>query len=178
MLALVVVCIIATASFINIFATQGVKLNRKNKTINVGQTFNLKVRGKKVKKIVYKSSNNKVASVSKKGKVKANREGNATITVTISFKNKKKVTKLKCKVKVVSKKKTNVNNKKETPTSKAVEVTTSKNAEEIATKEIETNEIFTRETIEETISVETQPEMKHENRETTGDFVLPELSIK
>lgn len=117
------VCIIATASFINIFATQGVKLNRKNKTINVGQTFNLKVRGKKVKKIVYKSSNNKVASVSKKGKVKAN-------------------------------------------------------AEEIATKEIETNEISTRETVEETISVETQPEMKHENRETTGDFVLPELSIK
>ena len=122
-MALVVVCIIATASFINIFATQGVKLNRKNKTINVGQTFNLKVRGKKVKKIVYKSSNNKVASVSKKGKVKAN-------------------------------------------------------AEEIATKEIETNEITTRETVGETISVETQPEMKHENRETTGDFVLPELSIK
>jgi len=43
-----------------------------------------------VKSISYQSSNKKVASVSKKGTIKTNRKGTATVRVTVSLNNGKK----------------------------------------------------------------------------------------
>ena len=60
----------------------------------------MKVKGKKIKKKTFKSTNNKVATVSKKGVVTAKAAGTCKIKVTVKLKNKKKK-KLTCKVKVV-----------------------------------------------------------------------------
>lgn len=68
-------------------------------TIKVGQTLTLKVRGVKMKKIKWKSSNKKIATVSKKGKVKGLKAGKVVITAKSGKKS------LKCKV-VVKKKTT------------------------------------------------------------------------
>lgn len=68
-------------------------------TLKKGKTFTLKtkvtVKGNASKKVAYKTSNSKVATVSSKGKITARRKGKATITV-YSTANKKKV----CKIKV------------------------------------------------------------------------------
>ena len=69
------------------------KLNAKKKTLKKGKTFKLKITGK-VGKAKFSSSNKKIATVSKKGKIKAKKKGNATITV------KTNGIKLKCKIKV------------------------------------------------------------------------------
>ncbi len=68
-------------------------------TIKVGQTLTLKVRGVKMKKIKWKSSNKKIVTVSKKGKVKGLKAGKVVITAKSGKKS------LKCKV-VVKKKTT------------------------------------------------------------------------
>ena len=59
-----------------------------------GKTFTLKVKNAGGKKVTWKSSNKKVASISKKGIVVAKKAGTATITAKIGSK------KLTCKVKV------------------------------------------------------------------------------
>ncbi len=70
-----------------------VKINKKKATLYVGDTLQLKVTG--TKKTVKWSSNKKsVATVSKKGKVKAKNEGTATITAKVGNK------KLTCKITV------------------------------------------------------------------------------
>ena len=75
-------------------ATKKVKMSKAKATITVGKTVKLKVSGGKSKsKVAWKSSNKKVATVSK-GKVKGIKEGKVTITAT---KDKKKV---KCVVTV------------------------------------------------------------------------------
>ena len=70
-----------------------VKLNKKSLTLTVGKTYKLKVKGTK-KKVKWSSSNKKVASVNKKGKVTAKKAGKVTITAKIGKK------KYKCKVTV------------------------------------------------------------------------------
>lgn len=79
-----------------------VKLNITKKKISVGSSFQLKVKGKVSRKTVvtWKSSNKKIAVVSKKGKVTGKRAGKAQITVTVGGNNKKAV----CKVTVQKKK--------------------------------------------------------------------------
>ena len=72
---------------------KNIKLNKKKKTLKIGKSFKLKVKKGLVGKAKYKSSNKRVAKVTKKGKVKAVGYGNATITVKANGK------KLKCKVK-------------------------------------------------------------------------------
>ena len=68
---------------------------RKNKvTLKKGKTLKLKVKTNK-KKVTFKSSNKKVATVSKAGKIKAKKKGKATITV--------KAGKKKVKIKVTVK---------------------------------------------------------------------------
>ena len=66
-------------------APKKIKLNAKKKTLKKGRTFQIKVKrlpkGSVSNKITYKSSNKKVAAVSKAGKVKAVKKGKATITV-------------------------------------------------------------------------------------------------
>ena len=72
---------------------KNIKLNKKKKKLKIGKSFKLKVKKGLVGKAKYKSSNKRVAKVTKKGKVKAVGYGNATITVKANGK------KLKCKVK-------------------------------------------------------------------------------
>ena len=78
------------------------KLNAKKITITKGEKYKLKVIGKKIKKKTFKSTNKKVATVSKKGVVTAVNVGSCKIKVVIKLKNKKKK-KLTCKVTVVKK---------------------------------------------------------------------------
>lgn len=78
-----------------------VKFTKKTVKLKVSKTYKLKIKyakGDSVKK--WKSSNKRIATVSKKGKVKAIRKGTAKITVVM--KSGKKAT---CKIKVSRKKK-------------------------------------------------------------------------
>lgn len=87
-------------------AKSKVKLNITKATLSIGGSINLKLLNNK-KKVTWKSSNKKVASVTKKGKVKAKKKGKASIVAKVG---KKKYT---CKVTVgsVSKKSTKKNTK-------------------------------------------------------------------
>ncbi len=70
--------------------TKKIKLNRKKLILKKGKTFKLKVTltPKDSKdKIVYRTSNRKIATVSKTGKIKAKKKGKVKITV-ISGKKK------------------------------------------------------------------------------------------
>ena len=78
-----------------------VKFTKKTVKLKVSKTYKLKIKyakGDSVKK--WKSSNKKIATVSKKGKVKAKRKGTAKITVIM-----KSGKKTACKIKVSRKKK-------------------------------------------------------------------------
>lgn len=81
-----------------------IKINTKKKTLKVKQSYTLKISGTK-KKVKWTSSNNKVATVSSKGKVTAKKKGTATITATVGNK------KYTCKITVTN------------PTSKTVYIT-------------------------------------------------------
>lgn len=77
----------------NVNAAKKAKLSKTKVTMQVGKTVQLKVKNNK-KRVKWSSSNKKVATVSKKGKVKAVSSGNARIIAKISKK------KLVCKVNV------------------------------------------------------------------------------
>ena len=70
----------------SVFAAKTVKLNRTKATIYVGKKVQLKLINNK-KKIKWSTSNKKIATVSKKGKVKGIKSGKATIIAKIG-KNK------------------------------------------------------------------------------------------
>ena len=70
-----------------------VRLNKKSASVTVGKTVKLKVSGTR-KKVKWSSSNSKIATVNKKGIVKARKAGNVKIVAKIG---KKKLT---CKVQV------------------------------------------------------------------------------
>ncbi len=72
------------------------KISKKSITLEVGETYALKISGTK-QKVKWKTSNNSVASVSSKGKITARKAGNATITATVGSK------KYTCKVTVKAK---------------------------------------------------------------------------
>ena len=88
---------------INANASSKVKLNKTNLTLEVGKTATLKLTGSTVKK--WSSSDKKVVSVSTKGKVKAKKEGTATINAKAT--NGKTY---KCKVTVKEKEVEKINN--------------------------------------------------------------------
>ena len=98
--------------------TKKIVLNKKKVTLEVGQTFKVKVKKvkpkKASKKVTFKSSKKAVATVSKKGVITAKSAGKATITVT-SKKNKK--AKAKVKVTVTNKSSDNGTNATPTPSS-------------------------------------------------------------
>ena len=85
-------------------AKSKVKLNITKATLSIGGSINLKLLNNK-KKVTWKSSNKKVASVTKKGKVKAKKKGKASIVAKVG---KKKYT---CKVTVGSASKKNISKK-------------------------------------------------------------------
>ncbi|MCH5252654.1 MAG: Ig-like domain-containing protein [Lachnospiraceae bacterium] len=74
-------------------AKAAVKLNITKKTLYVGNSYQLKVKGTS-KKVTWKSSKKSVATVSKKGVIQAQASGKATITAKVSGK------KLRCKITV------------------------------------------------------------------------------
>ena len=90
-------------------AKSKVKLNITKATLSIGGSINLKLLNNK-KKVTWKSSNKKVASVTKKGKVKAKKKGKASIVARVG---KKKYT---CKVTVGKVSKKNTRNVKKTAT--------------------------------------------------------------
>ena len=70
--------------------TRKIKLNRRKLTLKKGKSFRLKVTltpADSQDKITYKTSNKKIATVSKTGKIKAKKKGKVKITV-ISGKKK------------------------------------------------------------------------------------------
>ena len=77
-----------------------IKLNKKKLTLTIGKSYQLKISGINKKKITWKSSNKKIATVSKFGKVKAIKKGTAKITAKI---NSQKYT---CKVTIKKPKQT------------------------------------------------------------------------
>lgn len=85
------------------------KLNKNSVTLAVGDSQKLKVRNlPENAKISWKSSKESIASVSKKGKVKAKKSGNTTIKCKVTYGGKKSKTKiLKCKINVTEKKENN-----------------------------------------------------------------------
>lgn len=92
----VALCFVLIIQSANINAATKVKINKTKASIYVGKTVQLKISGTK-KKVTWKSSNKKVATVTSKGKVKGLKKGTAKITATVS---KKKYT---CKVTVKNK---------------------------------------------------------------------------
>ncbi len=69
------------------------KATKKTYTLDVGKSKNLKVTvspKKAMKSIRYKSSNLKIVSVSKKGKITAKKKGTAKIQITVTGKDRKK----------------------------------------------------------------------------------------
>lgn len=58
----------------SVFAAKKIKLNKTRATVYVGKTVQLKVNNKK--KVKWSTSNKKVATVSKKGKVTGKKAGN------------------------------------------------------------------------------------------------------
>ena len=74
-------------------AASSIKINKKKKTLRVGDKYTLKITGTS-KKVKWTSSNKKVATVNSKGKVKAKKKGTATITAKVGGK------KYKCKITV------------------------------------------------------------------------------
>ena len=89
----VALCLMLIIQSASINAATKVKINKKTASIYVGETVQLNIKGTK-KKVKWKSSNKKVATVTSKGKVKGIKKGTAKITATVS---KKKYT---CKVTV------------------------------------------------------------------------------
>lgn len=82
-------------------SVKSLKISAKSKSLKVGKSYKLKAtispKNATNKKVTYQSSNKKVATVSKSGKITAKKKGKATITVT--SKSNPKV-KAKCKVTV------------------------------------------------------------------------------
>lgn len=93
---LTVILAVSLVNGISANAASKARLNRKKITIRVGKTYKLKVKNNK-KKVKWKTSNKKIASVSKKGKVKGKKPGKAIITAKIGKK------KYKCRVTVKGK---------------------------------------------------------------------------
>lgn len=119
-LILVLALCLSTFSNTNVDAKGKVKLNKKKITLTIGSKYKLKLKNYK-KKVRWKSSNKKVASVSKKGKVTAKKKGTAKIT---AIAGKKKYV---CKV-IVKKSKRSSNNPSTVVPSTAPAVTSATHA--------------------------------------------------
>ena len=75
--------IITPVTNVTVAEAAAIKLNKKKKTLNVGKSFKLKVKGTS-EKTTFTSSDETVAKVDKKGKVTAVSVGKATITANVA----------------------------------------------------------------------------------------------
>ena len=108
------------------------KLSSKKIVLQVGKTKKLKVKNKPAGvKVVWKSSKKKVATVSKKGKVKAKKPGKTTITAKVGKK------KYKCKVIVKRKNSIKVTKPSDNNNSVINQVTTKSEPSQIVTTKAE-----------------------------------------
>lgn len=76
-------CVLALSAFISNQSDAGsttLNLTSDSYTLSQGKTLQLKINGVKAKKVKWKSSNKKIATVSKNGTVKAVKSGKATIS--------------------------------------------------------------------------------------------------
>ncbi len=90
-LVLLLAMVIAAILPVTASAASTVRLNRKKVTLTVGKTARLKVTGTR-RTVKWSSSDKKVATVSKKGKLTGKKKGSAVITARVGNK------KLKCRV--------------------------------------------------------------------------------
>lgn len=104
-LFIALIFVFVLTSTLPVEAKSKVKLKKSKITITVGQSRELRVVGTK-KKIRWTSSNIKIATVNKKGKIKAKKKGNCKIYARVGKK------KLVCKVTVKGKSKSGTQNKK------------------------------------------------------------------
>ena len=101
-----------------------VKINKKKKTLKVGQTFRLKVKGTK-QKVKWRSSKSDIATVNSTGKVTAKSKGTAIIRAEVGKQN------FYCKITVKGKAKENItSNDKTDVSSGAVNDTTTSGSNE------------------------------------------------
>ena len=116
----------------NVNAKSTTRLSSKKIVLQVGKTKKLKVKNKPAGvKVVWKSSKKKVATVSKKGKVKAKKPGKTTITAKVGKK------KYKCKVIVKRKNSIKVTNPSDNNNSVINQVTTKSEPSQIVTTKAE-----------------------------------------
>ncbi len=123
-------------------------LSKKKVLMYVGQTYKLKAKGFKGK-VKWKSTNKKIATVNKKGKITAKKKG--TVKIIAKYKKVKKA----CKVTIVSKKeyKKIIDNNKNKPEPTAAPIVTT--VPEITTAPVTTKEGETTTTAEITTEGET-----------------------
>lgn len=93
LLSLAIMICVILVSIAPVQTRAAVKLSETRKTLEIGQSLMLKVRGTS-QKAKWSSDDTSVASVNKSGKVTAKGEGTATITAKVAKKN------LKCKITV------------------------------------------------------------------------------
>ena len=116
----------------NVNAKSTTRLSSKKIVLQVGKTKKLKVKNKPAGvKVVWKSSKKKVATVSKKGKVKAKKPGKTTITAKVGKK------KYKCKVIVKRKNSIKVTKPSDNNDSVINQVTTKSEPSQIVTTKAE-----------------------------------------
>lgn len=148
------------------------KISEKNgKKVYGAVTIKVKkAKGVKVNKITYKSSNKKIAAVSKKGKVTAKKKGDTKIKVTVKYKYKKRSYKKTLTFKV------KVKNTVKESSVPAATATVVPETTEASTAEQTTAPIDSTEAVEDTTAVEpttesqekTEPETSTEVEETTA----------
>lgn len=98
-MVVIMIFTVAPANIKNVEAASKPKLSKKSTNIVIGQKKTIKVKNvPKGAKVTYKSNNKKIATVTKKGRVKGINSGKTKITVTV--KNGKKTIKLNYKVNV------------------------------------------------------------------------------
>lgn len=172
-LILAVILTVSLAGGISAEAARKPRLNKKKITVRVGKTFKLKVKNNK-KKVKWKTSNKKIATVSKKGRVKGKKPGRAVITAKVGKK------KLKCRVIVKRKKKTTKTPAKNPVTAKPTTATTTTvkptvrptTAGPQTTKPVETSQQPTKPeptTLQSTNPQTTAPEVTQPQPTTTDD---------
>lgn len=155
------ILLVSTISDVSVLAARQPKLNKKTATIYVGSTLQLKLKNNK-KNVTWSSSNKKIATVTKKGKVTGKKAGNVTITAKAGGK------KYKCKVIISAKAKADV------PVVVAPTTTeTTKNPETTVAPTTKTEEVVTpNETTSNTVETTTKPN-ETVSTETYVDEVIP-----
>ncbi len=110
-MAIILTVVIATACVGNYLFRQSVDAKSKQTTeisntdieMTVGEVFKLEVKGKKISKVIWKSSDKKLASVDKNGRVIAKKQGNVVITAKVKVGGKIAKEKHTCDIIISSK---------------------------------------------------------------------------